>query len=408
MLPISRRRARLVPTLGLAALGLLATSASRASAQATPSAEEAVSAVRPGEIVRVRLRGGEAWEGDFAGTRDGRIVLTGGRDTLGLAAADVSALWVRERRTRTGARRGALLGGGVGLAISGFFAVIFSAMGGNDSTGDSTLDDAVGLVVAGTALGAGTGAALGGSLGAASTGWRQVVPADRDIRAAVPRVVSRVGGERSDVMAEPAVEAPPPARSPDGVRAGTVPTRRRFGALDGALSYGRLTGSEGSSGGVGARLALLAELRYGGENGGMRRLVAFGPEVELQGVGEGATTGLRDCTAQPGCSGFVADTVQEPFTAAAVRGVVRLGPETDRVRAYALLGGGVHGWRTEGIYGANWYTHPAGVAGAGVQVRPGAGPLSVGLEGRLNRIVLSGDDYPGSYWTAALTFNAAL
>lgn len=391
VLPIVRRRSPLVPTLGLAVLGLLATSASRAWAQDTPSVEESVTAVRPGEIVRVRLRGGAAWEGDFAGTRAGRILLAGGRDTLALASADVSALWARERRTRMGARRGALLGGGVGLAISGFFAVVLSAMGSSDGTGDSTMDDAVGLVVAGTALGAGTGAALGGSVGAASTGWRQVVPADRDIRAAVPRVVSRVGGAAAEVAAEPGTA---PSPSPDGVRAGTVPTRRRFGALDGALSYGRLAGSGGSSGGVGARLAVLAELRYGGETGGTRRLVAFGPEVELQGVGKARQS-------------FQTDSVGEPFTAAAVRAVVRLGPETDRMRAYALLGAGVHGWRTEGLYGANWYTHPAGVAGAGVQVRPGAGPLSVGLEGRLNRIVLSGDDYPPSYWTAALTFNTA-
>lgn len=201
-----------------------------------------VDAVRPGAVVRVRLRGGEAWEGDLAGTRDGRILLTGGRDTLRLAASDVSALWVRERR------------------------------------------------------------------------------------------------------------------------------------------------------------------------------VAFGPELELQGVGSANATQLvyPDCAGQPGCPPPVEETVRESYRAGAVRGLVRVGPETGRMRAYGLLGAGMHGWRTpahdsEGReYGGSWYIHPAGVAGAGVQLRPGAGPLSVGMEGRLNRVVLSGDDFPGRYWTAALTFNTSL
>ena len=277
------------------------------------------------------------------------------------------------RTTRTGALLGALAGGGAGGAFMGLLALVAGGSDGEKAT----------LVGIGLLGGATAGGLLGGVVGAAVPRWVRAYPAGDGTPAAAPDVTVH-GEERSG--------------------------RRRIGALEASLGYGRIGGDEPTDGGAGARIALHAE--FGADPArasGTTTFFAVGPEVGWFGLG--STDRLRRL--QP--SGDTLELFRDigAFTAG---GVLRLGVATGVARTYAVLGLAYNRWRIEArdtrwlgptpeppfpAAGESTFEHLGYSIGAGAQValRPS---LGIGLELRRTAVGTFDMDLPGTYWTLTL------
>jgi hypothetical protein len=85
--------------------------------------------------------------------------------------------------------------------------------------------------------------------------------------------------------------------------------------------------------------------------------------------------------------------------------------EDGRLRAYAVGGAGLHGWRTDvqvlrttGIsYVGGGYDAIGGTYGAGLQLRTGPGD-AVGVEVRRNDVRLHDLNYAKGYWALSATY----
>ena len=120
--------------------------------------------LKPDRFVRMQVPELGRIQGTVGARMGSEIVLQseeGGR-RINLAAVDT--LWVRGRRTKTGAVIGALLGLGGGVLLG----TLFDALCEFDCGGDYTLT--------GGLIGAAAGGATGAVIGAAIPRWRRVFP----------------------------------------------------------------------------------------------------------------------------------------------------------------------------------------------------------------------------------------
>jgi hypothetical protein len=130
------------------------------SAQGPP--DEVLAQLRPGQLLRLRLRDGPRVEGRLLGFEAGTSTLRVGTSPLAAPSATIDSLWLRGRATGTGAVVGALV---VGLpSFGGILALCYglSETGGCDQWGA-----VVGIAVAA----AGAGALLGAGLGSLTPTW---------------------------------------------------------------------------------------------------------------------------------------------------------------------------------------------------------------------------------------------
>jgi hypothetical protein len=337
----------------------------------------------------VQTRAPERFRGPLTRVEDGHLVL-GERP---IALSDVDAVWLRGRATRRGAAIGVIAGGGAGLLFAGWFAALVS------TTGDGE-DGAVGLVLGGTLIGAAGGGALGGAIGATTARWRQLHP-ESGIR--VPLA-----------LGVPEVDLSPTPVATRGPRA------RRFAAVEGALGHGRSPEDGGTSGGIGARLALLSE--YGStDRGGLRPFAEFGPEIGYQALGStGPRRALRIrsvCLPNGPCDTVVDSVaVRREYAALDAGGVLRVGIDGGVLEPYGLVGSGVQVRRVTttpvagpdgdfGIPGSNYIVGYS--AGGGVQARPRSLPFAFGVEARWRSNLFDGQsdgiDEAFGFWTLGAT-----
>lgn len=337
-----------------------------------PALEAALARIPPGSTVRVQTQAGDVLEGVLRLSGDS-VVLEAGAGRRAIGQGDVRSVWYPVRTTRTGAVVGALAGGGAGGAFMGLLALVAGGSGGEKAT-------MVGIGVLG---GAAAGGLLGGVVGAAVPHWVRAFPAGDETPAAAPEVT--LSGEE---------------------RRG----RRRIGALEASLGYGRIGGDEPTDGAAGARIALHAE--FGADPAlarGTTTFLAVGPEVGWFGLG--STDRLR--RRQP--SGDTLELARDigAFTAG---GVLRLGLATGVTRTYAVLGLAYNQWRIEPrdvrwlgpspeppfpATGEFTFEHLGYSLGAGAQIalRPTVG---LGLELRRTAVGTFDMDLPGSYWTVTI------
>ena len=135
--------------------------------------------LKPGEQVRIRVRGGGRIEARIVSvqTEPLGLQLTGAGAALDAAAID--SLWVRGRATQTGTNTGAVVGGVLSFAFWGAVCSGVSEGKGCDAWGQVTA-----LGVAG-AIG---GAFIGAGLGAMITTWKLRYAPAVPVRAALMRL----------------------------------------------------------------------------------------------------------------------------------------------------------------------------------------------------------------------------
>ena len=85
----------------------------------------------------------------------------------------VQSLWVRGRRTASGAKWGAICLGFFGAVVVPVFSTGYCAAWGSDCSNSSQV---VGFVAVGAVGGGAIGALIGAGIGAASTEWHQRFP----------------------------------------------------------------------------------------------------------------------------------------------------------------------------------------------------------------------------------------
>jgi hypothetical protein len=277
--------------------------AARAQERGETGAAAALARVPPGSTVRVQTFAGEVLEGTLQLAGDSLRVTTIDRVEV-LALGDIRSAWRRERRTRTGAIIGALLGGTGGGAFLGFLGIV------------ADVEEAGRLAVIGVLAGAGAGGLLGGVVGSAVPRWELIHPSDAT----------------GDVVA--------PARP--GAAAG----RRRMGAFEAAAGFGRIGGDEPTAGGPGGRLGLNAE--FGADPASTRDTSLFfsvGPEIGWFDLG---STGLvRRESSDPNATGAGTLEFSRRYTAFTAGGLLRLGLATPRIRGYGLAGLAYNRWDFE-------------------------------------------------------------
>jgi hypothetical protein len=125
--------------------------------------DAALRTLKPGERVRIRVRGGDRIEARIASvqTEPLRLQLMGAGAALDTAAID--SLWVRGQATRIGTNTGAIVGG---VLSFGFWGALCSSLGEGNGC------DAWGQVAALGVAGAIAGALIGGGLGALTPSWK--------------------------------------------------------------------------------------------------------------------------------------------------------------------------------------------------------------------------------------------
>jgi opacity protein-like surface antigen len=349
--------------------------AAPADAQEPPAARDAATSlarVPPGSTIRVLTVTGEVIEGTFRLGRDTLFLDTDAAPRT-VALGDVRSAWYRQRETWPAARAGALIGGAAGGAWLGLLGIAFGGTAGETAT----------LIAVGALGGGAAGGLLGAVVGSALPRWTLVHPLGAEHAGRVPRVTAR-----------------------DDARAG----RRRLGALEGALGYGRVGGDEPTSGGPGGRLALHAEFGAEPPAGRTAAFLSVGPEIGSFDLGG---TGLLRRTFPP------ADTLElsRRYNAFTAGGVLRGGVGTARVRGYGLLGLSYNRWSIDDRdarwindnpdrqivgFGQRSFEHLGYTAGAGAQATL-ARRTAVGLEVRQTAVGTFDMDLPGRYWTATLT-----
>jgi opacity protein-like surface antigen len=331
----------------------------------------ALARVSPGSTVRVQTHAGAVLEGALQLAGDS-VRLDAVDRVHVLALTDIRSAWLRERRTRTGAVVGALLGGAGGGAFLGFLGLV------------ADIDEAGKFAAIGVLGGAGAGALLGGVVGAAVPRWTLIHPTD-------------------------AVDVATPAPSSAGAG------RRRIGALEAAAGFGRIGGHEPTDGGAGGRLGLHAE--FGADPAPARDASLFfslGPEIGWFDLG---STGIvrRTFVVDPSSPSAQADTLEfsRSFTAFTAGGLLRLGLSTGRVRGYGIAGLAYNRWEYD-QRDVRWlgpgtgppafaprsgrFEHVGFAIGAGGQAALGRA-AAITLELRRTTVGTFDMDLPGHYWS---------
>jgi hypothetical protein len=347
--------------------------AARAQEPAGVGLRAALARVPSGSTVRLQTTGGDMLEGMLRLAGDS-VRLDGADHVHVVALADVRSAWLRQRRTRTGALVGSLLGGAGGGIFLGFLGLVAGA----DKVGELA---EIGVLGGGLA-----GGVAGGVVGAAIPRWTPIQP---------------------DRAGDIAMPAPPDA----------APGRRRLGAIEAAAGFGRIGGDEPTEGGPGGRLALHAE--FGTDPSSTREASLFfsvGPEIGWFDLG--STGRVRRAYFDPSSPTGAPDTLQlaRSYTALTAGGLLRLGLATSDVRAYALGGLAYHRWDYEQsdeswlgpgpvppavALGGGRFEHVGYSIGAGGQAALGRA-LAVTLELRRTAVRTFDMDLPGHYWSIAL------
>jgi hypothetical protein len=120
----------------------------------------------PTSVIRATLPGGRTVTGRYADVGDGRIGVRAETGTDSLRLADLQALSVRGRHTKTGA----IAGGSLGLALGLFVGYMVGAL-----CDSSDCDRGEPFLVT-IPLFAGGGTLVGAAIGAAFPKWKQVYP----------------------------------------------------------------------------------------------------------------------------------------------------------------------------------------------------------------------------------------
>ncbi|CAN5840727.1 hypothetical protein BH23GEM9_BH23GEM9_03550 [soil metagenome] len=319
----------------------------------------------------MQTAGGEVLEGPFRLAADS-ILLESAVTRRAIALGDVRSVWYQQRETRSGALAGALVGGAAGGAFLGLLAFVAGGSGSETAT----------LIAVGVLGGGAAGGLLGGVVGAAVPRWTLVHPTGTELPTVAPAVTER--GE---------------------TRVG----RRRLGAVDGAIGYGRVGGDEPTGGGVGGRVALHAEFGVEPRPGSTAVFLTVGPEIGHFKLG---STGLLRRTLPP------TDTLElsRSYTASAAGGVLRAGMDAHAWRGYGLVGLAYHRWEIEDrderwihrspdrvlVSGQSRFEHLGYIIGGGGQARL-APRTAAGLELRHTAVGTFDMDLPGGYWTLTMT-----
>ena len=160
---------------GLAALGCLLPVLALAQ-QPVPSESlaaarsRAVAALRPGQVVRLQVRGDGRVQARFLGLAGDTVLLGDSAAPRRVPAPAIASLWVRGRRTTLGA----VVGGTVmGVADASLFYVIGQMMCGTE--GKAGCRPAAFAVLGGVG-GAIGGALMGGAIGTLFPRWRRGFP----------------------------------------------------------------------------------------------------------------------------------------------------------------------------------------------------------------------------------------
>ena len=119
--------------------------------------------LKPGERVRIRVRGGSRIEARIDSVQTEPLGLHLAGTGAALDAAAIDSLWVRRQATRTGTNTGAVVGGVLSFA---FWAAVCTGV--NEGHGCEAWGTVIALGVAG-AIG---GALIGGGLGSLVPNWK--------------------------------------------------------------------------------------------------------------------------------------------------------------------------------------------------------------------------------------------
>jgi len=146
------------------ALALSIFVVSELGAQAT--LDSAVQTLKPGEVVLIRLSGGDRIESRLVSVQAQPLGLQLSGATAAVDAGAIDSLWVRGRATRGGTKSGAIAGGALLLLFGAVWCDIM-----NEGSCDQW-----GLVGVYGVVGAGLGAGIGAGLGSLIPSWHLRYP----------------------------------------------------------------------------------------------------------------------------------------------------------------------------------------------------------------------------------------
>ncbi len=132
--------------------------------------EGVIAVLEPGQRVRLDVEGLGRVEGRFLMADEAAITFAVGEP---IRLPDIERLWVRGRSTGRGARIGALVAGGIGIAFGFWLAGEVSYCDADEP--EPCINKAAGAALGGVVFGAG-GAALGAGIGYAIPSWRLRFP----------------------------------------------------------------------------------------------------------------------------------------------------------------------------------------------------------------------------------------
>jgi hypothetical protein len=132
------------------------------------SAQVPFDSLRRGDVLRISAEGNRI-SGRYRGLADSALVLSQEGTTRRLQLTAIDSLWTLESDTRRSRKTGAVIGGGIGVAVFGFF---------NLTTCEVACTSLNTLIVgaAGVAVGAGLGAVVGSLFGSLAGNWRLLMP----------------------------------------------------------------------------------------------------------------------------------------------------------------------------------------------------------------------------------------
>jgi hypothetical protein len=145
---------------------LFAASASAQGPQVDPALTRAVERLHPGARVRVATDDGRMRRGTVVRAGAAELVVKEGAEESTIPLDALDSLWVG----RSAAGGGALVGGGLGLAVG--------AIAGFAACSDCVDTPSEGVAAAGAALGALGGALIGAAIGSGKTHWVLQYPAE--------------------------------------------------------------------------------------------------------------------------------------------------------------------------------------------------------------------------------------
>lgn len=134
----------------------------------------ALVALKSGTRLRLQVEGGRLLEGKFLGLEDDALLLAIEQQSRTVPFAQAIGLWRLGRATKSGARKGAFIGGvGGAVGLGMLFYLAANLCDSEDCPQDNTSFAAWGAII-GLVFGAGAGALTGATVGAAFPQWRPV------------------------------------------------------------------------------------------------------------------------------------------------------------------------------------------------------------------------------------------